>query len=85
MRHLDIRSKEHIGVPPLTGKKVKPTNNSIAVIIYFTVIIYLFQAALVFSLMRVKERSLIMGDKALLNRHIFSTLLYLFHKVYQGL
>ena len=25
---LDIRSGEHIGVSPLTGKKVKPINNS---------------------------------------------------------
>ena len=28
IRHLDIRSVEHIGVSPLTGKKVKPSNNS---------------------------------------------------------
>ena len=28
IRHLDIRSGEHIGVSPLTGKKVKPINNS---------------------------------------------------------
>ena len=28
IRHLDIRSGEHIGVSPLTGKKVKPSNNS---------------------------------------------------------
>ena len=28
IRHLDIRSGEHIGVSPLTGKKVKLSNNS---------------------------------------------------------
>ena len=28
IRHLDIRSGEYIGVSPLTGKKVKPSNNS---------------------------------------------------------
>ena len=28
IRHLDIRSGEHIGVSPLTGKKVKPSNSS---------------------------------------------------------
>ena len=28
IRHLDIRSGEHIGVSALTGKKVKTSNNS---------------------------------------------------------
>ena len=28
IRHLDIRSGEHVGVSPLTGKKVKPSNDS---------------------------------------------------------
>ena len=28
IRHLDIRSGEHIGASPLTGKKVKPSSNS---------------------------------------------------------
>ena len=28
IRHLDIRSGKHIGVSPLTGKKVKPSSNS---------------------------------------------------------
>ena len=27
IRHLDIKSGEHIGASPLTGKKVKPSNN----------------------------------------------------------
>ena len=30
IRHLDIRSGEHIGVSPLTGKKVKQSNNRAA-------------------------------------------------------
>ena len=28
IRHLDIRSGKHVGVSPLTGKKVKPSNSS---------------------------------------------------------
>ena len=28
IRQLDIRSGEHVGVSPLTGKKAKPSNNS---------------------------------------------------------
>ena len=28
IRHLDIRSGEHIGMSPLTRKKIKPSNNS---------------------------------------------------------
>ena len=28
IRHGDIRSGEHIGLSPLTGKKVEPINNS---------------------------------------------------------
>ena len=28
IRHLDITSGEHIGVSPLTGKNVQPSNNS---------------------------------------------------------
>ena len=27
-KHFDIRSGEHVGVPPLPGKKVKSSNNS---------------------------------------------------------
>ena len=27
IRHIDKRSAEHVGVSPLTGKKVKPSNN----------------------------------------------------------
>ena len=37
IRHLDIRSGEHIGVSPLTGKKVKSLNNS-AICDHFTVL-----------------------------------------------
>ena len=29
LRQLDINSGEHIGVSPITGKKVKPSNNSV--------------------------------------------------------
>ena len=39
IRLLDIRSGEHIGVPPLTGKKVRSSNNSAVCNIFSTVII----------------------------------------------
>ena len=29
IRHLDIRSGEHIGVSPITGKKIKAIKNSV--------------------------------------------------------
>ena len=35
MRHLNARIGEHIGISPLTRKKVKPRKSSVAVIYYF--------------------------------------------------
>ena len=88
IRHLDIRSGEHIGVSPLTGKKVKPSNNS-AICDYllhcnflpsfnkFSVLAYENKK----YLLEIKESLLIMRDKPSLNRNINSAPLYLFDKV----
>ena len=47
-RHLDIRSGEHIGLSPLTGKKVKPSNNSAIFGHLLTVIFYPLLTTLLF-------------------------------------
>ena len=73
IRHLDIRSGEHIGVSPLTGKKVKPSNNS-------AICDHLLHCNFVPSF-EIKESLLIMRDKPSLNRNINSAPLYLFDKV----
>ena len=71
IRHLDIRSREHIGVSPLTGKKVKPSNNS-------AICDYLLHCNCLPSF---KESLLVMRDKPSLNRNINSAPLHLFDKV----
>ena len=88
IRHLDIRSGEHIGVSPLTGKKVKPSNDS-AIFDHllhcnflpsfdnFSVLAYENKK----YLLEIKESLLIMRDKPSLNRNINSAPLYLFDKV----
>ena len=88
IRHLDIRSGEHIGVSPLTGKKVKPSNNSaicdhllhcnfLPSFDNFSVLAYENKK----YLLEIKESLLIMRDKPSLNRNINSAPLYLFDKV----
>ena len=88
IRHLDVRSGEHIGVSPLTGKKVKPVNNS-AVRDHLLHCNYL-PSCDKFSilaheskkfLLEIKESLLIMRDKPSLNRNISYAPLYLFDKV----
>ena len=88
IRHLDIRSREHIGVSPLNGKKVKPSNNS-------AICDHLLQCNFLPSfdnfsvlahenkkyLLEIKESLLIMRDKPSLNRNINSAPLYVFDKV----
>ena len=69
--HLDIRTGEHIGVLPLTGKKVKPSNNS-------AICDHLLHCSF---LPLFKESLPIMRDKSSLNRNINSAPLYLFDKV----
>ena len=88
IRHLHIRSGEHIGVSPLTGKKVKPSNNSaicdhllhcnfLPSFDNFSVLAYENKK----YLLEIKESLLIMRDKPSLNRNINSAPLYLFDKV----
>ena len=88
IRHLDIRSGEHIGVSPLTGKKVKPSNNSaicdhllqcnfLASFDNFSVLVHKNKK----HLLEIKESLLIMREKPSLNRNINSAPLYLFDKV----
>ena len=88
IRHLDIRSGEHIGVSPLTEKKVKPSNNSaicdhllhcnfLPSFDNFSVLAYENKK----YLLEIKESLLIMRDKTSLNRNINSAPLYLFDKV----
>ena len=88
IRHLDIRCGEHIGVSRLTGKKVKPINNS-AVRDHLLHCNYLpsFENFSILAhenknfLLEIKERLLIMRDKPSLNRNISSAPLYPFDKV----
>ena len=88
MRHLDIRSGEHIGVSPLSGKQVKPSNNS-AICDHLIHCNFLPSfgnfSALAHEnkkyLLEIKESLLIMRNKPLLNRNINSPPLYLFDKV----
>ena len=77
IRHLDIRSGEHIGVSPLTGKKVKLHCNFLPSFDNFSVLAYENKK----YLLEIKESLLIMRDKPLLNRNINSVPLYLFDKV----
>ena len=86
--HLDIRSGKHIGLSPLTGKKVKPSNNS-AICDHFFHYNFLpsFDNFSVLAhenkryLLEIKASLLIMRGKPSLNRNINSALLYLFDKV----
>ena len=88
IRHLHIRSGEHIGVSPLTGKKVKPSSNS-AICDHLLHCNFLpsFDNFSVLAhenkkyLLEIKESLLIMRDKPSLNRNINSAPLYLFDKV----
>ena len=79
IRHLDIKSDEHICVSPLTGKKVEPSYNS-------AICDHLFHCNLLpsfdnFSVsahenkkyfLEIKENQLTMRDKPSLNRNINS-------------
>ena len=81
IRHLDVRSGEHIGGSALTGKKVKPTNNSV---VYDQLLHCNFLPAFLnFSilahenkkyLLEIKESLLIMRHKPSLNRKLISHL-----------
>ena len=88
IRHLDIRSGEHIGVSPFTGKKVKPIKNSAVrdhllhcnyshFFDNFSILAHLNKK----FLLEIKESLLLMRDKPLLNRKSSSGPLYLFDTV----
>ena len=88
IRHLDIRSGKHIGLSPLTGKKVIPSNNSdISDRFLHCNFLPSFNNFCVLAhenkkyLLEIKETLLIMRDKPSLNRNINSAPLYLFDKV----
>ena len=89
IRHLDIRSGEHIGVSPLTKKKFKPSNNS-AICDHLLHCNFLpsFDNFNVLAhenkkhLLEIKEILLTKRDKPLLNTNINSAPLHLFDKVY---
>ena len=88
IRHLDIRSGEHVGVSPLPGKKVKPSNNcSICDHLLHSNFLPSFDNFSVLAhenkkyLLEIKESLLIMRDKPSLNRNINSAPSYLFDKV----
>ena len=88
IRHLDIRSREHIGVPSFSGKKIKPISNS-SVRDHLLYCNYLpsFDNFSTLAhenkrfLLEIKESLLIMRDNPSLNRTISSAPLYLFEKV----
>ena len=88
IRHLDIRSGEHIGVSPFTGKKFKPIKNSAvrdhllhcnysSSFDNFNILAHESKK----FLLKIKESLLTMTDKPSLNRNISSAPLYLFDKV----
>ena len=86
MRHLNVRIGEHIGIPPLTRKQVKPKNSSVADHLLlcnhstsYDDFSILRRENKKFSL-ELKESLLIMRDKPSLNRNITSVPLYLFDK-----
>ena len=88
IRQSDMRSGEHIGVSPLTRKKVKPSNNS-AICDHLLHCNFLpsFDNFSVLAhenkkyLLETKESLVIMRDKSSLNRNINSASSYLFDKV----
>ena len=88
IRHLDIRSGEHIGVSPLTGKNVEASNNSAICdhllhcnfLPSFDNFSVLAHENKKYSL-EIKESLLIMRDKPSLNRNIYFAPSYLFKKV----
>ena len=88
IRHLDMRSGEHTGASPLTGKKVKLSNSSaicdhllhcnfLPSFDNFSVLAHASKR----YLFEIKESLLIMRDKPSLNKNINSAPLYLFVKV----
>ena len=85
MRHLAVRSSEHICISPLTNKKVQPRKGSV---VCHCLLNYNYSPTFEnFSvlchnnkkyLLELKETLLIMGDRPSMNRNVRSAPLYLF-------
>ena len=87
VRHSNVRIGEHIGISPLTRKKVKPKGSAVSDHLLFCNHSPSFENFSVLTkknekfLLELKESLLIMRDKPSLNRNIRSAPLYLFDKV----
>ena len=85
MRHLNVRTGEHIGISPLTRKQVTPKNSPVADYLLLCIHSASYDD---FKITRenkkfpleLKESLLIMRDNPSLNRNITSAPLYLFDK-----
>ena len=84
-RHLKVRSGEHIGIPPLIFRKVKPSKesaildhlpncNKISSFDEFTILAYGHHK----YILKIKESLLIKLDRPVLNKNISSAKLFLF-------
>ena len=86
VRHLNVRIGEHIGISPLTRKKVKPKGSAVSNHLSLCNHSSSFESFSVLTkenekfLLELKESLLIMRDKPSLNRNIRSAPLYLFDK-----
>ena len=87
VRHLIVKIGEHIGISPLTRKKVKPKGRAVSDHLLLCNHYPNFENFSVLTkenkkfLLELKESLLIMKDKLSLNRNIRSAPLYLFDKV----
>ena len=87
VRHLNVRIGEHIGISPLTRKKVKPKSSAVSDYLLLCNHSPSFENFSVLTkenkkfLLELKENLLIMRDKPSLNRNIRSAPLHLFDNV----
>ena len=87
VRHLNVRIGEHIGISPLTRKKVKPKGSAVSNHLLLCNHFSSFENFSVVTkenkkfLLELKESLLIMRDKPSLNRNNRSAPLCLFDKV----
>ena len=87
VRYLNVRIGEHIGISPLTMKKVKPQGSAVSDHLLLCNHSPSFENFCVLTkenkkiLLELKESLLIMRDKPSLNRNIRSAPLYLLDKV----
>ena len=87
VRHFNVRNGEHIGITPLTRKKVKPKVSAVSDHLLLCNHSPFFENFSVLTkenkkfLLELNETLLIMRDKPSLNKNIRSAPLYLFHKV----